>query len=83
MLSNLVVRAVARNSILSACRRYKDSQVQARMHETNPSQAKVNAIKSTLNLEGLANESEGCIMIREFLFQESIPEVEINFRSST
>lgn len=40
-------------------------------------------MKSTIDYETIKKESEGCIMIREFLFQEEKPEYKVNLHNST
>ena len=70
MYNSLIHKNKVLNSVLKAISKYKNSQTQAHIHEFNSDPEKVARLKSSLELSNFQKDSEGCIMIREFLFQE-------------
>lgn len=81
MLQSLRTRffiSIYKNSL-----KYHGSATQRKMHEFTQNQRELDAVRSTIDYETIKKESEGCIMIREFLFQEEIPEYKINFPKRT
>ena len=69
MYNSLFHKAKAFNSVLKAISSYKNSKAQAHLHDFNRNLDKVSELKSTIDLSNIQKDSEGCLMIREFLFQ--------------
>jgi hypothetical protein len=69
-------------SHLKNIRKYKGSAAQTRLHEFDQNEANVNHIKKNIDYDMITRESEGKIMIREFLFQEERPSVRVDFPRS-